>query len=141
MNSMYNNMNNQMYSFQPMGNNPYFNKYIQPQTPTNGINWVQGIEGAKAYQLPPNSNIVLLDSDNAGVFYIKTSDNVGMCNLRIFSYVETTGQATTQQTESIDMSQFVTRSELDEILKNMNGGKANGKRTLSRADEKSIISE
>ena len=54
----------------------------------NGIKWVQGIEGAKAYQLEPNSNAQLMDSENDGVFYIKVCDDIGMCSLRIFDYKE-----------------------------------------------------
>ena len=77
----------------------------------NGIIWVQGIEGAKAYQLAPNSNAILLDSENDGKFYIKVSDNVGMCNLRTFSYTEVTNTPTT------DMSNYVTRQELETMLR------------------------
>ena len=52
--------------------NPYMNQRNPQyyQQPNNGINWVQGIEGGKAYQLPPNSNAVLMDSENDGIFYI-----------------------------------------------------------------------
>lgn len=85
--------------------------YQRPQT--NGITWVQGIEGAKAYQLSPNSNAILMDSENDGRFYIKVSDNVGMCNLRSFSYTEVTNNATSQ----VDMSNYVTREELAQALK------------------------
>ena len=59
-----------------MYQNPYMmNRQYQPQQ-NNGIIWVQGVEGAKAYHLIPNSNTTLLDSDNDGLFYIKTSDSV-----------------------------------------------------------------
>lgn len=54
----------------------------------NQINWVQGVEGAKAYQLMPGANIVLMDSENEGIFYIKSCDNIGMCNLRTFKFTE-----------------------------------------------------
>ena len=103
-------MNNQMYQ------NPYQQRYI---TPTNGITWVQGVEGAKAFQLMPNSNIVLMDSENDGRFYIKIADNVGMCTLRTFRYEEITDTPSTPQ---IDMSQYITRDELTTILQNMLGG-------------------
>ena len=86
--------------------------------PNNGIIWVQGIEGAKAYQLTPNSNAVMLDSENEGTFYIKISDNVGMCNLRIFSFVEITGAAS-QNAKQADMSNYVTKEELNKILQEM----------------------
>lgn len=40
------------------------------------MDWVNGVEGAKAYILPPNSKIMLMDSD-APKFYIKRTDNDG----------------------------------------------------------------
>jgi hypothetical protein len=93
----------------------------------NGINWVQGMEGAKAYQLAPNSNIILLDSEQDR-FYIKTADNIGMCNLRVFDFHEVTDNPTPQQTQpTVDLSNYVTRKEFDEALRNMRGGKQNGK--------------
>ena len=46
----------------------YFKAPVYPpsqevSTSTNNIVWVQGIEGAKAWQLNPNSMIMLLDSE------------------------------------------------------------------------------
>lgn len=119
--------------------NPYSNRYSQPFTTpqNNGINWVQGIEGAKAWQLAPNSNVVLLDSETEGRFYIKVSDNVGMCNLRTFDYVEVTNNSNISQKTlpQIDMSDYVTRNELQEILNNLNKeGTTNGKQSVSRND-------
>ena len=83
------------------------------------INWVQGIEGAKAYQLSPNSNIQLMDSENDGIFYIKTSDNIGMCNLRIFKYEEITEQKSTPQP---NLSEYVRKDELESLINSMLGG-------------------
>ena len=100
-------------------NNPYF-PYYNPQQTQNGINWVQGIEGAKAWQLSPNSNAILLDSENDGRFYIKVSDNVGMCTLRVFSFVEITEYEKAKT--SVDLSEYVKKSELQELLNSMLGG-------------------
>lgn len=96
--------------------NPY---YLPNPIQKNGIIWVQGIEGAKAFQLTPNSNAVLMDSEVEGRFYIKISDNIGMCNLRVFEYKEITN--TPKAETNIDMSQYVTRSELSEIIKSLKG--------------------
>jgi hypothetical protein len=131
-------MNNMQFANQ-MSMNPMGYNTMQQQN--NGITWVQGIEGAKAYQLAPNSNVMLLDSDNDGVFYIKISDNVGMCNLRTFNYVETTNQPSQTQQSEIDMSKYVTKDELDELLKNIKGVKSNGKSAVSTNDGKSVITE
>lgn len=98
-------------------NSPYPNPYASPRPAYpvgNSIVWVQGIEGAKAYQLAPNSNVQLMDSENEGRFYIKVSDNVGMCTLRIFEYVEITDTPTAPVLP--DMTEYVKRSELTEIV-------------------------
>jgi len=99
---MYNYPNYQM-------TNPY------PQTEqNNGITWVQGLEGAKAYQMTPNRNILLMDSENEGTFYIKVTDNIGMANLRVFNYTEITAQDVKK--DPIDLSEYVKKSELQELL-------------------------
>lgn len=117
--------------------NPYsmgYPKYPQ-YTTNNGIVWVQGIEGAKAYQLAPNSNVVLLDSDNEGIFYIKVSDNVGMCNLRTFNFVEVTNQPQQPPAVSeVDMSNYVTKEELQEALQAIKGGNKNVKQAVSTVE-------
>lgn len=118
-----------MNNFYPNYTTPSYQPMYQPRTGNqNGITWVQGIEGAKAFQLMPTSNVILMDSENDR-FYIKTCDNVGMCNLRIFDYVETTNTQS-KPVESVDLSNYVTRDELNEILNNRNGGKNNGKQFI-----------
>lgn len=87
------------------------------------IKWVQGLEGAKSYQLMPNSNVVLMDSENDGMFYIKSSDNVGMCKIRTFKYEEV------QQKEK----EYITRDELMEMLKELKN-----EQTLSRNESKQV---
>lgn len=105
---MYNQFNQQPY------------QYIR----SNGITWVQGIEGAKAFQLTPNSNIILMDSETDNIFYIKTSDNVGMCNLRMFKFEEITN---TPKSQNLD--QYVRKDELEQLLNELLGG-SNGKQSL-----------
>lgn len=80
----------------------------------NTLNWVQGVEGGKAFQIRPNSNALLLDSENDGIFYIKTSDNVGMCNMRTFKYEEITE---TPSTTKVDLSEYVRKDELSTLIK------------------------
>ena len=116
--------------------NPYsFQPSISTQMPIlnrNSINWVQGLEGAKAWQLQPNSNILLMDSENDGIFYIKVTDNVGMCSMRTFKYEEITNFGKNEP----DLSQYVTRDELVSILDQRIGGK-NGKQSVSAAKQSS----
>ena len=94
----------------------YFNPATSVSTPTNNIIWVQGIEGAKAWQLAPNSMAILLDSEAEGKMYIKVSDNIGMSSLRVFNYTETSvSNVTTNQ--DLDLSQYVKKDELSNLIK------------------------
>jgi hypothetical protein len=63
--------------------------------------------------------VILLDSEAEGKMYIKVSDNIGMSSLRIFNYVETTTNATTNVTDnrSLDLSQYVRKDELENIIR------------------------
>lgn len=109
--SMYNSQSQNAYGF----NTPY----------VSGINWVQGVEGAKAFRMKPNDMVIILDSENEGVMYIKTSDSIGMCTLRTFNYKE----VVQQQSSNTDMTQYVKVSELEskveEIINKLLGGTKN----------------
>ena len=97
--------------------------YFAPMTSirsTNNIIWVQGIEGAKAWQLAPNSMAILLDSENDGKMYIKVTDNIGMGSLRVFNYVEELvqpAQGNVTIDSSLDLSQYVKKDELSTLIK------------------------
>ena len=87
---------------------------------TNNIIWVQGIEGAKAWQLAPNSMAILLDSESEGKMYIKVTDNIGMGSLRVFNYVEEIvrpAQGSVTTNNSLDLSQYVKKDELSVLIK------------------------
>ena len=119
------------YSYQPMPQ-PYAdrlaqlqNQYSQavniPQMPQQQVNqgllWVSGEVGAKSYLVAPNSTVLLMDSDSSR-FYLKSADNAGMPNLRIFEYTEVTGtpqnapQATNTDLKDLD-SKYVKREEYE----------------------------
>ena len=130
---------NIMNPYQTMYNQNQSNGYLGYQRPqTNGITWVQGIEGAKAFQIMPNSNTILLDSENDGIFYIKVSDNVGMCNLRTFKYEEIGEQP---KSSSVNLDNYVTRDELTKVINDLKGAMTNGKQSIQSTKQKSIISE
>lgn len=100
---------------------PYFDPASVVSTSTNNIVWVQGIEGAKAWQLNPNSMVILLDSEAEGKMYIKVSDNIGMSSLRIFNYTEevpvAASSANVSINNSLDLSNYVTKDELIDLVK------------------------
>lgn len=107
-----------------VNNNPRgtYSSYLNPTTSTNNIIWVQGIEGAKAWQLPPSSMAILLDSEVEGKMYIKVTDNIGMGSLRIFNYVEEIvqpAQVNNNTNGNLDLSQYVKKDELSALIKEL----------------------
>lgn len=105
---------NQLYQ-QPSNNF----QYQQGQTGQmkNNIIWVQGKENARSMQLQPNSTVILLDTQS-NKFYIKTTDEIGLGKIRIFNYTEEqdSEQNTNTPNKEIDLSNYVTRQQLEEIL-------------------------
>ena len=100
------------------------NPYMRAQVPGNNIIWVQGIEGAKAQQIQPNTSLLLLDSESDH-FYMKVCDQYGIClPLRTFKFEEEIPVAQTAAMASaaapeIDMSQYVTKAELENLIKEL----------------------
>lgn len=92
------------------------------QPANNGINWVQGEEGAKAYLVAAGNSVLLMDSE-ATSFYIKSTDPSGMpLPLRIFDYTERTAAPKTpvQGTQEPGV-EYVTRDEFDALSDKING--------------------
>lgn len=82
-----------------------------PQT-NQGLLWVQGEAGAKSYLVAPNTTVLLMDSEGSR-FYLKSTDNAGMPNLRTFEYAEVTQgaiQPVNPAPKDFD-SKYVTREE------------------------------
>lgn len=149
MNMSYNPYNpsiNPMWnSYSPNPYNNYINRQQMPMQPTqqqesrqNNIIWVKGKENARSMQLPPNSTVILLDNE-VGKFYIKTTDDIGLGKLRIFSYIEEPDIQQSQQdnsnsnsvssTPELDLSNYVTKDELSKIIKEI---KENNNESISR---------
>ena len=62
--------------------------------PNNGIRWVQGEAGAKAYPVAPGESAFLMDSENS-MAYLKSTDQSGMPSMRYFSITEISPEALT----------------------------------------------
>lgn len=114
--------------------NPSFNNYIpynsytanmyqqtqqfaspQQQTDTN-ITFVNGIEGAKAFQMRPNQSVILMDSDNSK-FYVKSTDNLGVAKISSYSFTEDEiSQAKVQSQANTADSVAISKEEYSAIL-------------------------
>ena len=130
------------YSSNPYNN--YLNRSYQPypqqqfypnttQAAQNNIIWVKGKENARSMQLPPNSTVVLLDSE-VGKFYIKTTDDIGLGKIRVFNYTEEPDiQSSTDSNPNLDLSNYVTKTQLEQAIKEMK----NSEQSISTVESKS----
>lgn len=86
------------------------------QQSNNQIIFVQGETGAKAYQIPINSTVLLMSSE-ANEFFIKSTDQAGFPTIKKYRFTEVTQTNTTEQEQQVKTQNFVTREEF-EALKN-----------------------
>ena len=116
--------------FNPSLYNPYMvgatqtpyntpNAPVQPQnTQLNVFAYVNGLEGAKAFFVPPNGRVLLMDSDNP-VFYIKTANAMGQTTIRPYRFEEIQEQPTKKvdYVKQSDLTAFDVRiKRLEDIL-------------------------
>lgn len=142
----YNNFGGYPYGapYQPFSY-PYGNLYQQNNIPQgnqgaqnqqaqlNQYAFVNGIEGAKSFQLQPNQSIFLMDSDNP-LCYMKTSNSVGQSTLRYFRLTEVSEndlKATTQP--QVNSNDYVLKSDFEVLSKRID--------ELSRKIEKPFKTE
>lgn len=120
------------YNYFPAGYQPYYptqnNAYptqmnVAPTQPTqnNGIIWVSGEAGAKAYMVAPNTTVQLWDSESQTI-YLKSADASGMPSMRIIDY--TIRDNTPKGPNLGAQSDYATRSELQSVLDELNALKA-----------------
>ncbi|MDE7398983.1 MAG: hypothetical protein K2N06_05580 [Oscillospiraceae bacterium] len=82
------------------------------QQSSNGIIWVQGEEGAKAYMVAPGNSVQLWDSENP-VIYLKSADMNGVPSMRIFDLVE---RNATRMPQNVPIdAKFVTQEQMDAL--------------------------
>ena len=96
----------------------------QPQMTTQNLIRVNGIDGAKAYQMPANSTVALFDN-NEDIMYIKTTDGAGFPAIRTFTFNEVVANTNPIQ----DTADYVTRDEFNKLKEEL----LNGKQSISRS--------
>lgn len=103
-------------------NNPYMNMFQQQNQPIynqpSTLTRVTGIEGAKAYQMSPNSTVALFDN-NEDLMYIKTTDGAGFPTIRTFGFSE----ITTNTIQTPASNDYVTRDEFNKLKEELLNGK------------------
>ena len=94
--------------------NPYpTNYYTRPQL--NQYAFVNGIEGAKSYQVLPNQTMLLMDNDNP-VCYMKTANSIGQSNLRYFR-LEEIDEVKTKEilSKPQEIVEYALKSDIDKL--------------------------
>ena len=100
-----------------LGQTPYYNQPMNnqlfPQQITQNLIRVNGIEGAKAYQMSANSTVALFDT-NEDIMYVKTTDGAGFPIIRTFSFTEI--KEDTRATQNTD---YISRQEFEDFKKEL----------------------
>lgn len=91
----------------------------QPQS-INNILQVMGPESAQSYQVGPDSNVILMDS-NRPVFYVKKSDSTGYSETKAFKFqeiplFEPAQQAQVKEIKTVNQ-EYVTKSDFEDFKK------------------------
>lgn len=116
--------------YQPYGYNPYGNLYQNnnqnfqqnnqqmQQTQANNYYYVNGVIGAKSFQMQPNQTVMLMDSDNP-VCFMKQSNGMGQSTLRYFKLVEVNENDLTDNNEKKqnNTNEYVLKSDFDVLSK------------------------
>ena len=102
-NNAYGGFNSNQYNYIPNSQNG-----LQGQI--KSLTRVNGIEGAKAYQVMPRETVALFDG-NDDIFYVKSADDGGFPTIKAyrFSEIDLTGAKPTND--------YVTKSEFEELKK------------------------
>lgn len=97
---------------------------MQPQMPSanpmagnvqNGMIWVSGRQEADGFLIAPNSAVALWDQNNP-VVYLRKADSTGKPSTVVYDLVERTDNAPAQAAPQLDLSKYVTREQLEDIL-------------------------
>lgn len=107
------------------------------QSSGQNVNWiyVSGIDGAKNQIVQPGQTAWMMDN-NDPYFYVKSVDGVGSSTFRIFQFAEVQDVAAEQPSQQqIDMSQYVHRTEFDELKAQIDQFANTGKKVSTKANK------
>lgn len=106
----------------------YGQPWPQYQEPRQQLVKVTGMEGARAYQMPPNSVAPLFDA-NEDILYVKSTDGAGFPTIRRFSF--------TPVPDGDVSSQYVTRVEFDRAIEGIREAMSNAKQPVPEQPQQS----
>ena len=102
------------------------------------FDYVNGIEGAKAYQVMPNQMIPLFDNDNP-IVYLKQANLYGQATIKAYKLVDFDLQNKPVGQSNIDTSNFVSLTEFNALKQDLEALKkelmGNAKSVQTSSDE------
>lgn len=87
--------------------------FQQVSQPISQPQYVNGRQSADAFQMQPNTTVILWDS-NEPIFYVKQADASGFCSIKSFRFTEVEDAA------PVDVKEFVTKKEFDDFKNSLN---------------------
>lgn len=112
--------------------NPYAQQVYNQQTnqqPINGLIFIDNIDDAKSYQMPPGSMSPPLFLKDTNDYVIKTFDMSGGATIDLYHFEKVTPSDETEKAEDI-----VTKSDFEEFKQQIMEA-INGKHTISESSE------
>ena len=107
-----------MYNMNAPYNIPQFgyqpNQIFNPVQQAVQLVKVSGIDGAKAYQMPPNSSVALFH-ESEDILYVKSTDGAGFPTIRTFRFEPM------KESNDVAFTQYVTIDEFNKFKEELNG--------------------
>lgn len=103
--------------YQNPNQNPIGN-YGQPQQAQSNqptFAFVNGIEGAKSYQMGLNQTAILMDTENSAL-YIKTSNGIGQASMQYYKVVQCAEDDIRGKRKSEPDPTYATKDDLKSVL-------------------------
>lgn len=97
----------------------YQQPVMQQQAIQQGPIWVQGEAGAKSYIVAPNTTVILLDIDNPGIMYIKSTNQAGIPSMQAYEYRETGKNPQAVPNGDEMRNRFVSREEYNATISDL----------------------
>lgn len=111
----------QVPAYYPQQVTNQFPNQTQAQS-NNGIIWVSGEAGAKAYLVAPNTSVTLWDTESQTI-YIKSADSTGMPSIKTLDY--TMRESAVPEAKIPPVSDYVTKDDISVIKAEIESIKAN----------------
>lgn len=119
-NGLYGGLTNGQYNY-----TPNYQNSLQGQI--KSLTRVNGLEGAKAFQVMPRETVALFDG-NDDIFYIKSADDGGFPTIKAYRFAEI------DLTGTKPTNDYVTKSEFEELR---NEVKKYAEQSISKSRDKS----